>query len=43
LHEAKELVNLLKYIISPEGQQVAAKINYAPLSEEAVKKTRSSL
>jgi phosphate transport system substrate-binding protein len=40
LAEAKELVNLLKYIISPEGQQVAAKINYAPLSEEAVKKTR---
>lgn len=40
LAEAKELVELLKYIISPEGQQVAAKINYAPLSDAAIEKTK---
>lgn len=40
LAEAQELVSLLNYIISTEGQQVATRINYAPLSEEAIKKTR---
>ncbi|MDD5046482.1 MAG: substrate-binding domain-containing protein, partial [Bacteroidales bacterium] len=40
LEEAQELVRLLEYIISPPGQAVAAKINYAPLSEQAVGKTR---
>ncbi len=41
LAEAQELVELLKYIISPEGQQVAAKINYAPLSDAAIEKTKN--
>ncbi|OQB69482.1 MAG: Phosphate-binding protein PstS precursor [Bacteroidetes bacterium ADurb.Bin139] len=36
LEDAQELVRLLEYIISPEGQAVAAKINYAPLSAPAV-------
>lgn len=40
LSDARELVNLLLYVISPEGQKVAAQINYAPLSEQAVDKTR---
>jgi phosphate ABC transporter, phosphate-binding protein len=40
LGNAQELVNLLSYVISPEGQKVAAQINYAPLSEQAVGKTR---
>ncbi|MFA6702302.1 MAG: phosphate ABC transporter substrate-binding protein PstS [Dysgonamonadaceae bacterium] len=39
--EAQELMNLLEYIISSEGQGVAAQINYAPLSEQAVKKTQT--
>lgn len=38
--DAQELVDLLKYIISPEGQKVAAQINYAPLSQQAIEKTR---
>lgn len=40
LKEARELVNMLNYIISDEGQSVAEKINYAPLSPQAVEKTR---
>ena len=40
LSEARELVNLLLYVISPEGQKVATQINYAPLSEQALDKTR---
>ncbi|MDD3738295.1 MAG: phosphate ABC transporter substrate-binding protein PstS [Lentimicrobiaceae bacterium] len=39
--QAQELVKLLSYIISPEGQQVAARINYAPLSEQAIEKTKA--
>lgn len=38
LEEAQELVELLNYVISPEGQKVAAQINYAPLSEQAIDK-----
>jgi phosphate transport system substrate-binding protein len=38
--EARMLVDLLNYIISPGGQKVAAQINYAPLPEQAVEKTR---
>lgn len=40
LDEAEQLIDLLKYIISDEGQEVASKINYAPLSEQALEKTR---
>ena len=36
LEEAQDIVELLEYIISPEGQKVAAQINYAPLSEQAL-------
>jgi phosphate transport system substrate-binding protein len=38
--EAEALVNLLNYVISDGGQKVAAQINYAPLSAQAVEKTR---
>jgi phosphate transport system substrate-binding protein len=38
--DARDLVNLLTYVLSPEGQEVAAKINYAPLSEQALIKTQ---
>ncbi len=38
--EAEALIDLLSYMISDEGQKVAAQINYAPLSEQAVEKTR---
>lgn len=38
--EAEALVSLLDYIISDEGQKVAVQINYAPLSIQAVEKTR---
>ena len=38
--DARDLVDLLTYMLSPEGQKVAAKINYAPLSEQALTKTQ---
>lgn len=37
---AQELINLLNYVISPEGQMVASQINYAPLPQRAIEKTR---
>jgi phosphate transport system substrate-binding protein len=40
LQDAQLLVDLLHYMISPEGQKVAAQINYAPLSEQALEKNR---
>lgn len=40
LADAKELTDLLNYVISPDGQKVAAQINYAPLPEQAIEKTR---
>lgn len=38
--DAEQLVSLLQYIISPEGQKVAAQINYAPLPMQALEKNR---
>lgn len=38
--DAEALVNLLNYVISDGGQKVAAQINYAPLSAQAIEKTR---
>ncbi len=38
--EAETLVDLLNYMISDAGQKVAAQINYAPLSAQAIEKTR---
>jgi phosphate transport system substrate-binding protein len=38
--EAEALVDLLSYIISDGGQKVAAQINYAPLSAQAIEKTK---
>ena len=38
--DATQLVDLLQYIISPEGQKVAAQINYAPLPAQALEKNR---
>ena len=38
--DAEALVSLLNYVISDGGQKVAAQINYAPLSAQAVEKTR---
>lgn len=40
MEEAEDIVQLLNYVISPEGQKVAAQINYAPLSEQALEKNR---
>jgi phosphate transport system substrate-binding protein len=40
IEEGKELIKLLQYVISPEGQKVAAQINYAPLTEQAIEKNR---
>ena len=40
MEEAEHIVKLLNYVISPEGQKVAAQINYAPLSEQALEKNR---
>lgn len=40
MEEAEDIVKLLNYVISPEGQKVAAQINYAPLSEQALEKNR---
>ena len=39
--DAADLVKLLNYIISPAGQRVAAQINYAPLSAQALEKNRN--
>src|SRR5690554_3286818 len=38
LSEARELVDLLRYMLSPAGQKVAAQINYAPLPEQGLEK-----
>ena len=38
--EAEALVELLNYIISPDGQKVAEQVNYAPLSQRALQKTQ---
>ncbi|MCK9500874.1 MAG: phosphate ABC transporter substrate-binding protein PstS [Lascolabacillus sp.] len=40
MEEAEDIVKLLNYVISPEGQKVATQINYAPLSEQALEKNR---
>lgn len=40
LQEAQQLIDLLTYVISPEGQIVAAQINYAPLSAQALEKNK---
>ena len=36
LSDARELVKLLEYMLSPAGQKVAAQINYAPLPEQGL-------
>src|SRR5699024_9365352 len=41
IEEGEELIKLLQFVISPEGQKVAAQINYAPLSEQALEKNRN--
>ncbi|MDO5664145.1 MAG: phosphate ABC transporter substrate-binding protein PstS [Bacteroidia bacterium] len=38
--DAQDLIDLLAYMLTPEGQRVAAQINFAPLSEQALMKTR---
>lgn len=38
--EAESLTRLLTYMVSEEGQKVAAQINYAPLSAQAIEKTK---
>lgn len=38
---AKAIINLLNYVISDEGQDIAAKTHYAPLSAEAKEKTKA--
>lgn len=39
--QAKSLVSLLSYITGKEGQEVAVKTHYAPLSEQALEKTNA--
>lgn len=41
--KAKSLIGLLNYIISPEGQDIAAKIHFAPLSASTVEKTKANI
>lgn len=41
--KAKTLVSLLNYIISKDGQAVAAKAHYAPLPAAAVEKTKANI
>lgn len=41
IQEGEELIKLLQYVISPDGQKVAAQINYAPLPEQALEKNRN--
>lgn len=40
IERAQALVGLLNFVISPEGQDIANKTHYAPLSETAIKKTQ---
>ena len=42
-NKAKSLVGLLNYIISPAGQEVAAKIHFAPLPANVVEKTKVNI
>lgn len=39
VEQAQALVELFKFIISKEGQELAVKTHYAPLSEKAIEKT----
>lgn len=41
IDDGKDLINLLQYVISPNGQKVAAQINYAPLPQQAIEKNRN--
>lgn len=41
--QAKALVDLFDYVISKEGQDVAAKTHYAPLSGKALEKTENAI
>lgn len=41
--EATETLNLLKWIISPEAQEVTKKVNYSPLPDEVVEKAKNIL
>jgi phosphate transport system substrate-binding protein len=41
--KARALVDLLAYIISDEGQDIAAKIHYAPLSKVTIEKTKENI
>ncbi|HXL01159.1 MAG: phosphate ABC transporter substrate-binding protein PstS [Dysgonamonadaceae bacterium] len=38
--EAEVLVDLLNYIIGPDGQQLAEQVNYVPLPLQAIQKTK---
>lgn len=41
IEKAQALIGLLNHVISPEGQEIANKTHYAPLSETAIKKTQA--
>lgn len=41
IEEGKDLIKLLQYVISEDGQKVAAQINYAPLPEQALVNNRN--
>jgi phosphate transport system substrate-binding protein len=41
--QASETLNLLNWLISPEAQEVTKKVNYSPLPDEVVEKTKNIL
>mgnify|MGYP003930385581 CR=1 FL=1 len=41
--QARETLKLLNYMLTPEAQQVAQKVNYAPLPEKVVKMAQQIL
>lgn len=43
LEQAKALKNLMKYVLSDEGQAIAVKTSYAPLSGNALQVTKAAL
>lgn len=40
---AQSLVSLLDFVTSPEGQEIAAKVYYAPITGQALEKTKAAI
>lgn len=43
LSQAKATVDFLEYILSPEAQQMASKVHYAPLPQEVIELSKANL